>query len=270
MIDFREITNRTSLYNFHSHTQFCDGRDEMEAFVKEAIRLGFSDIGFSPHSPIPFFSPCNMKEEDVPSYMQEIQRLKMLYADKIKIYASMEIDYLDDWGPANTFFKEIPLDYKIGSIHFIRSFVNSDEFIDIDGAFDNFNKKMSCYFNGDIKSVVDSFYNQTLNMIESGGFDIIGHFDKISFNASEYQEGIENEKWYQTWINRVVEAIMDNGYMIEINTKAFKDYNRFFPNQRYFSMLKKYNAPIVVNSDVHFPNLINSGRFEAMNLLNNY
>ena len=28
------------LYNFHSHTQFCDGRAEMEAFVKSAIEMG--------------------------------------------------------------------------------------------------------------------------------------------------------------------------------------------------------------------------------------
>ena len=32
----------------------------------------------------------------------------------------MEIDYLnDDWGPANDYFQSLPLDYRIGSVHFI-------------------------------------------------------------------------------------------------------------------------------------------------------
>lgn len=267
MIDFKKIVNTSELYNFHSHTQFCDGRDEMESFVKEAIQLGFTDIGFTPHSPIPYNSPCNMKKEDVPLYLLEIQQLKLKYGDRINIYASMEIDYLDDWGPSCSYFSNIPLDYKIGSIHFIKSFLNKNEFVDVDGSYENFKQKMIIHFNNDIKGVVESFYNQTLNMIDAGGFDIIGHFDKIAFNANEYQNGIETESWYQTLINRVVDAIMDRKYIIEINTKAFKQYNRFFPNERYFQLLRKYNAPILVNSDVHFPKLINSGRMEAFNLL---
>lgn len=30
MIDFKEIAAKSSLYNFHSHTQYCDGRAPME------------------------------------------------------------------------------------------------------------------------------------------------------------------------------------------------------------------------------------------------
>ena len=264
MINFKEIINTSKLYNFHSHTQFCDGRDEMEAFVREAIRLKFTDIGFSPHSPIPYYSPCNMKDDDVSSYLSEIERLKSIYGDVINIYASMEIDYMDEWGPSCSYFKQIPLDYKIGSIHFIKSFVNTDEFIDVDGSFENFKQKMKYHFNGDIKSVVETFYNQTLKMIDAGDFDIIGHFDKIGFNANQYQNGIEQENWYQRIIDHVIEAIMDKKLIVEINTKAYEQYGRFFPNQRYFQLLKIYNAPILVNSDVHYPERINSGRMEAI------
>ena len=143
MINFKEIINTSKLYNFHSHTQFCDGRDVMEMFVKEAIHLNFTDIGFSPHSPIPYFSPCNMKEGDVPSYLAEVKRLQVEYGDKINIYSSMEIDFMDDWGPSSSYFKKLELDYKIGSIHFIKSFVNTEEYVDVDGSFENFKKKIN-------------------------------------------------------------------------------------------------------------------------------
>ena len=48
MIDFKGITQRTQLYNFHSHTQFCDGRAAMHDFVVAAIEQGFTDYGFRP------------------------------------------------------------------------------------------------------------------------------------------------------------------------------------------------------------------------------
>ncbi|MBQ0116117.1 MAG: histidinol-phosphatase, partial [Bacteroidales bacterium] len=61
--------------------------------------------------------------------------------------------------------------------------------------------------------------------------------------------------------------IMDHHYIIEVNTKAWQMHNRFFPNLKYFGMLKKYNAPVVVNSDAHYPTLINNGRPAALQLL---
>ena len=75
MVDFKRIISDRKLYNFHSHTQFCDGRAVMEDFVKAAVELGFTDYGFSPHSPIPFASPCNMSHEAVKEYIAEFHRL---------------------------------------------------------------------------------------------------------------------------------------------------------------------------------------------------
>lgn len=53
MIDFTELTEKSGLYNFHSHTQFCDGRFPMADFVVAAVDGGFTHYGFSPHSPVP-------------------------------------------------------------------------------------------------------------------------------------------------------------------------------------------------------------------------
>ena len=46
------------LSNYHTHTAFCDGRDEPEAIVREAIRLGCPELGFSGHSHVPFDDCC--------------------------------------------------------------------------------------------------------------------------------------------------------------------------------------------------------------------
>ncbi len=267
MIDFNDILASESKYNFHSHSQYCDGRDTMENIVKSAVQSGFKHLGFSPHSPIPIPSPCNMSSDNVQSYINEIERLKATYNDEISIYCSMEIDYLDDWNANNDYFQNLPLDYKISSVHFIPSFCN-EGYVDVDGSFENFRIKMQKHFYNDIEGVIISFYTQTLNMIEAGGFDIIGHFDKIGFNANSFKPGVENEEWYKSLVREVFDAIMDNNYFIEINTKAFEAHNRFFPDYSFWNLLKKYDAPILFNTDVHFPHLVESGRQQAIELYN--
>ena len=147
MIDFKKIIKNSRLYNFHSHTQFCDGHAPMEEFVEEAVKEGFTDYGFSPHSPIPFESSCNMSMDSVDEYMSEFKRLKGIYGNCLNLYSSMEIDYInDEWGPSNPYFDTIPLDYRIGSVHFIPSFTEEGKYIDIDGRFLSFKEKMHKYF----------------------------------------------------------------------------------------------------------------------------
>lgn len=267
MIDFKTITRFSSLYNFHAHTPFCDGHAPMEDFIREAVKLNFTHFGFSPHSPFPYESTCNMSRADVNKYLSEIERLRLIYGSKLNIYASMEIDYTDEFGPSHEYFGTLPLDYKIGSIHFIPSFVDSSEYVDIDGRPERFIEKMKLYFHEDIESVIRSFYTQSLKMVEQGGFDVIGHFDKIGFNAEAFESGITSNEWYDKLVRELFDAIMDHGYVIEINTKAWEQRRRFYPNVKYFSWLKKYDCDVIINSDAHYPNLINSGRVEAMRLL---
>lgn len=268
MLDFQGIISKSNLYNFHSHTQFCDGRADMEDFVVEAIREGFTDYGFSPHSPIPIASPCNMSEENAERYVNEFNRLKDKYGDRINLYLSMEIDFLGaEWGPSNPYFDHFHLDYKIGSVHFIPSFADASQFIDIDGNFESFRTKMDKYFNNDIEAVVKSFYHSSMNMIDAGGFDVIGHFDKIGHNAGHFANGIENEKWYIDLVHKEFTSIMDNHLIIEVNTKALAEHGRTFPNERFYDLLKKYDAPLLINSDSHYPKLINAGRMETIEKL---
>ena len=269
MFDTCRITRETDLYNLHTHTQYCDGHAPMEEFVTEAIALGFTHLGFTPHSPISVNSPVNMTRGQVQEYFDEMERLRRAYGDRINMYTSMEIDYVGVGdGPASDYFLQLPLDYRIGSVHFIPALNNPDEMVDIDGKFPGFKERMGKHFDGDIEYVVKTFYSQMMAMVDEGGFEIVGHMDKIGFNASQYRDGIDEEPWYDKLVIDLFENIMDHHLVIEINTKAWLQRNRYYPNLKYFSMLKRFNAPVVVNSDAHYPTLLNSGRLEAIKLLN--
>ena len=108
--------------------------------MTQAISSGITTLGFTPHSPVPLQSPCNMPDCDVAAYFSEIDRLRQLYGHSITLLAGMEIDYLgSDWGPCSSYFDSLPLDYRIASVHFIPDFDGNP--IDIDGRVTSFNKK---------------------------------------------------------------------------------------------------------------------------------
>lgn len=266
-MDFGSITSSTRQYNFHSHTQFCDGRATMEVMARSAVEQGMRHYGFTPHSPVPIASPCNMSTDDVQAFLAETERLKLLpELSSCRFYAAMEVDYLGpDWGPSSPYFARLPLDYIIGSVHFIPS--QSGELVDIDGQYDAFRKRMADRFRGDIDYVVDTFFSQTRDMIGSGGFDILGHVDKVGQNASCYAPGIEDGQHYRGWMRQLLDLIKEKNLVIELNTKARVEHGRFFPGERYLPELVDAGISILVNSDAHFPDKISASRAEAFDIL---
>ena len=238
----------------------------MEEFAQAAVKAGFMHYGFSPHSPVPIASPCNMSLESVDAYLREVDAIRQRYGDKVNFYAGMEIDYLgSDWGPSQEYFQSLALDYRIGSVHFIPD--KRGEMIDIDGNAVRFLINMSKHFDNDIHYVVETFYNESCAMVEAGGFDIIGHFDKIAQNASAFRPEIEQEQWYQDLVGQLISLICDKKIIVEINTKSKVAHDRIFPSEHYLKTLVDAGVPIIVNSDAHEPALIDASRQYAFDVL---
>ena len=257
----------TSRYNLHSHTQFCDGRGTMDQFARAAADAGLLHYGFTPHSPVPFDTPCNMKADDVPAYLAEVERIRKKY-DTVQFYAGMEIDYLGpDWGPAHPYFAGLDLDYSIGSVHFLPAKSDPSRFIDVDGRPERFVQYMHEYFDDDIEYVVEEFYRRSSAMVRAGVFDILGHLDKIGANASYYLPGIERRRRYLDALNALVDDVIASGVCVEINTKSLAQTGRIFPRETVVARLYRAHVPLLVNSDTHYPDLINAGRPYALSLL---
>ncbi len=256
------------LSNYHSHCTFCDGKGAPEDFVKAAISNGFRAYGFSSHSPLPFETFWNMSTSDMPEYLNEINRLKEKYRDQLEIYTSLEIDYLDEtYNPSILYFQELPLDYRIGSVHFIPIKSKPDLWVCIDGPFANYEDAVNSYFNGDIKQFVQRYYESVMDMVKAGGIDFVGHIDKIYMNAQYFKEFSLEADWYKELFTATLELIKQKGIMVEINTKNFKRKAQIYPHFNFFALLRDMQIPVVVNSDSHLPGLINDGRPEVLDVL---
>lgn len=256
--------------NYHSHCTFCDGRSRPEDFIRFALSHGFRAYGFSSHSPLPFETFWNMSKDNMPDYLDEIGRLKKKYEGQIEIYVGLEIDYLDEtYNASIPYFRELPLDYRIGSIHFlpISPVLLEQNMVCIDGSFREYAHAVNRHFEGDIRQLVKRFYDSTLQMIEAGGIDIVGHLDKIYMNGYKFEDFSFDAGWYREPFFACLDRIAEKGLMVEVNTKNFRKKQELYPHVQYLTQLQQRNIPVMVNSDCHYPDLVNDGRDEAFALL---
>ena len=258
--------------NFHSHCTFCDGRSHPEDFVKFAISNKFRAYGFSSHSPLPFETFWNMSKSDMPEYIAEINRLKTKYNGIIEIYLGMEIDYLDQtYNASIPYFQTLPLDYRISSIHFLpwQKPLIEENMVCIDGAYKDFEDGIKEHFDGDIRQITNVFFDNSMKMIEAGGFDIVGHIDKVYMNGSKHPDFDISAGWYRKPFLQLLDLIAEKGFIVEINSKNKTRKNQTFPHINSLKELEARNIPVMVNSDCHFPDLVNDGRKETLTLLKN-
>lgn len=258
------------LSNYHSHCTFCDGRSLPEDFIRFALAHGFRAYGFSSHSPLPFDTFWNMPKDDMQDYLAEIDRLKKKYNGKLEIYVGLEIDYLDAaYNASIPYFRQLPLDYRIGSIHYlpVSAELLEKNMVCIDGSFRDYAHAVNRYFEGDIRKLVERYFASLEAMIETGGIDIVGHLDKIYMNGQKYAGFSFEASWYQEPLRACLEKIAQKGLMVEVNTKNLLKKGETYPRQACFSTLRELQIPVMVNSDCHYPDLVNDGRAEAFALL---
>ena len=195
------------LCNYHTHCDFCDGKAPAEEFVKAAVAAGFHSYGISSHAPLPFRTNWTLERERVPAYLAEVERLKRKYAPVMELYVGMEIDYVtEEWNPSSAYFRELPLDYRVGAVHFVAG--AGGEFMDIDGPADIFQANMRRLFDGDLRRLVETYFDASERMVEAGGFDFIAHPDKIAMNALTVDAEVTEREWYE---NRVSGPGSDDG-----------------------------------------------------------
>ena len=157
-----------NLTNYHSHSLYCDGRAGMEDFVRFALSEGFTSYGFSSHAPLPFSTAWTMEWDIMDDYLSEFHRLKEKYAGRIELYIGLEIDYLNEASnPSIARFRELPLDYRIGSVHLLYN--DKGEVVDVDVPADTFKTIVDGHFCGDLEHVVRLYYGRLTRMLELGG-----------------------------------------------------------------------------------------------------
>ena len=154
--------------NFHTHTVFCDGKSTAREMVEQAIRLGFTALGFSGHvGGHECLTPYSMSDESHVAYLAEIKSLKEEYADRIKIYCGGELDLFSVADPAN-------YEYTIGSAHHVKK---GDFFLSIDESAEAERYNVDTFYGGDFDAYCEDYFKAVVECVKRFSPTFIGHID---------------------------------------------------------------------------------------------
>ncbi|HEY9115910.1 MAG TPA: histidinol-phosphatase [Bacteroidales bacterium] len=240
-------------YNLHQHSLFSDGKEPARKYAEKAVELGFSTIGFSEHSPLPFQNTFSLKEEKITEYIDTIEQLKTEYAGRLNIYRALEMDFIPGMSEDFNFWrKEVQADYLIGSIHLVKPDFGEELWFTDGPDYRTYDEGLNLFFEGNIQKAVAPFYHQTNRMIESQQFEILGHFDKIKMhNRSRFFT--EDEKWYRRLVDETLALVKLKNLIVEVNTRGLykKRSDSLFPDNYALQRIKELNIPVIISSDAH-------------------
>lgn len=256
-------------FNYHTHSRFCDGAGSPEEYVLAALEQGFTHLGFSGHSPLPFENGFAIRRADMENYVAAIRQLQQTYAGKINIYLGLEADYvtgmMEDIRSLKTTYG---LDYIIGAVHLVSAAGKEGLWFTDGGKTEIYDEGLQRLFDNDIKTAVKTFYAQTNAMISTQKPDVVGHFDKIKMN-NKGRYFSEQDDWYHALVMETLTLLKEKGCVCEINTRGLykQRYNDYFPGHYLWKTMAAMDIPVMVNSDAHKPAEVGLLIDEALQLL---
>ncbi len=230
-------------YNYHTHTYHCNhAYGKMENYVKNAIKQGIKELGFSDHSPYFFdgsyYSNFRMKPDEAEKYVNEVTELREKYKDKIKIYIGYEMEwYPKHFDDALEFIKRDTCDYLILAVHHTNGEI-------YDGIWST---TPTC----EEKHIYD-YTNCILNGIETGKFTYIAHPDIINFRGER--------KIYDKYMTEICKMAKEKDIPLEINALGLRE-NRNYPGKRFFELAKEIGNKFVIGIDAHEENAFTNYHF---------
>lgn len=197
------------IQNLHTHSIYDDGKDPVEETVRTAIEKGFTVLGFSGHS----FNPLDdgsMTPENTENYRRDVLAAKKKYQNQIDIVLGIEKDSLSD-------IDQDQYSYVIGSLHYLKK---DGKLYPVDYSKEEFERLLEEAYQGDTEQMVSDYCQQEREMIEQGGFDILGHIDLITKYNEEEEYFSFDAPWYLAEMEKTVDAAIAKDLIIEMNTGA--------------------------------------------------
>lgn len=227
-------------HNYHTHTVRCGhaaGTDE--EYVRAAIDAGFSEIGFSDHSPWPFengyVSDMRMHEGQLAGYVASVKELREKYRDKISIKIGLECEFFERYIPwLKSIIDKFELDYVILGHHF-----SPDE---ATGVYNGFITR---------PEQLENYKNEVIRAIESGLFSYVAHPDLFMRGYPEFDAHCEK-------ISReIISAAMKADIPVEYNLQGVingeRDGKAGYPHPKFWHIAGQLHAKTIIGIDAHSP-----------------
>lgn len=244
----------------HIHTAFCPHgtKDALSNYIEQAISLGFTEISFTEHAPLPagFIDTTPTKDssitlEELPQYLHVVEHAKDYYKNKIKINIGLEVDYIEGFEKETLGFLNewgIKLDDSILSVHFLK---NNSTYDCVDYSPELFAAMIDQY--GSVEAIYDRYFETIKKSIfaDLGPFKPkrIGHITLVH----KFQKKFPVFKNYDATIVQLLQDIKQQQLELDYNGAGL--YKEFcqepYPPNWVALEAQKQQIPLVYGSDAH-------------------
>lgn len=241
------------LVDYHLHTKLCGHAiGEPDDYVREAIGMGLSEIGFADHMPLlgTRDERLTMAPEDLTRYVDIVLDLRES-VDEIGIKLGIEMDYFpgrmeEIWEAASVF----DFDYVYGSVHYIDGWGFSDS------------RHLSSYVGKDPDETYTRYFGLFREAVAQGGFDIMAHPDLVK------KHGITTSLPLEQMYADAAEALAEADVAVEVNTSGLrKAALDIYPTLPFLRACVAKGVAVTLGSDAHAPGQVGMDFDLALRLL---
>ncbi len=233
-------------FDFHTHTTRCKhATGTMAEYVRAALEVGLSDLGFSDHLPWPGHgeSAWNMAEDELLGYAAEVHALRA-QTPGIGIWLGVEADYVPGTEERlRALLRTADFDYVIGSVHFLPAETEPSTLWGFDNpdALDEWQRR-------DVDAVFREHLRLLADSARLGLFHVIGHSDLPKKFGHRPSADLTPE------MRSVARAFCEAGVLVELNTAGLRNPAReIYPSQTFLRILRDAGVNVTFGSDAHRP-----------------
>lgn len=252
----------------HIHTPFCPHgtKDDFEDYINRAIQLGYGEISFTEHAPLPkgFIDPTpemdsGMDVGKLEDYFLQLAKYKIKYETDIKINIGLEVDFIEGFEEeTKLFLNEYGhlLDDSILSVHFLKK---GSEYYCLDYSPDMFQQMVGEF--SSVKHIYEAYYDTVLQSISSdlGTYKPkrIGHLTLVH----KFQKKFQPRKDFSAVILTVLDQIADKNLMLDYNGAGVNKplCQEPYPPIWVIEEAMKRKIPLIYGSDAHRAKDLNQG-----------
>ena len=256
----------SGITNYHTHTPLCrHAVGTEEEYVLEALKNGFSLLGFADHGAWPYESDyvsyMRMSLKEFPGYEKRVRDLEQKYAGRIEILLGMENEAFPPYIGWLKEFKEEHLDYLILGNHYdYCDEFNPDNHLPLSdrGGF---------YFGlCTRREEILRYGKRTVWGIETGVYDCLAHPDLFCFAYPVFDDDCKA-------VSRDLCAAAEAYHLpLEVNLNGMQrtDGGLGYPCRRFWEIASDFKIQAIIGFDAHRPAQLGliSLRQQALDMLN--
>ncbi|MDR3002054.1 MAG: histidinol-phosphatase HisJ family protein [Fibromonadaceae bacterium] len=220
----------------HIHGQFSsDSKQDYRKLCKKAIEKNYKAIAFTEHFDLLDSDPQNYVVPVLKKYMDCLTKIQNEFPG-LKIIKGIELGEPHRIVTvAKKVFSDIKIDYIIGSLHFTKTRICVSD------------KTNNLMTERDLRQ----YYEETLEMVEAGNFDTLGHLS--IYKRSLFYQQLPSGKKVQHIIDEIFKVMIKKNICLEINNSSFEiNCPTFLPDPIYLARYKELGGELItIGSDAH-------------------